>query len=252
MLPLPTARQTILKNRDMDFKVDPNGFVTAVPPQPREDKEAATAAKRSAAAALEESTSSIGDRLLATVGSSAAAAADAAAAAAAAAGAAAAAEAAAEAAADPLMVATKKEFLLRYGAKYGYGGRIDALYPSEVRFVVGAGWDVVAAQILCTCCFWPRALSDPSPHSPPPQKKPSTKVGCRMGPHEHYLDYTGSSVYANSQLDAIFKELRTHLFGNPHSANPSSTYASEHVEEARDLVLKWVIGVLCLIGCLIG
>jgi molybdenum cofactor sulfurtransferase len=59
-----------------------------------------------------------------------------------------------------------------------------------------------------------------------------------MEPHEHYLDYTGSSVYANSQLEAIFRELRGHLFGNPHSANPSSSFASERVEAARDLVLK--------------
>lgn len=59
-----------------------------------------------------------------------------------------------------------------------------------------------------------------------------------MEPHEHYLDYTGASVYANSQLDAVFKELRSSLFGNPHSANPSSSFASEKVEEARDIVLK--------------
>lgn len=60
-----------------------------------------------------------------------------------------------------------------------------------------------------------------------------------MQPHEHYLDYTGSSVYTNSQLDAVFKDLRGHVYGNPHSANPSSTLASERVEEARDAVLKY-------------
>lgn len=59
-----------------------------------------------------------------------------------------------------------------------------------------------------------------------------------MAPNEHYLDYTGSSVYANSQLEAVFAELRGHLFGNPHSANPSSSFASEKVEDARDLILK--------------
>ncbi|KAI8474571.1 MAG: pyridoxal phosphate-dependent transferase [Monoraphidium minutum] len=93
------------------------------------------------------------------------------------------------------MAAAKAEFLKRHGAKYGYGGRIDELYPKE--------------------------------------------VGNRMGPHEHYLDYTGSSVYANSQLEAVFAELRGHLFGNPHSANPSSSFAGERVEEARDIVLKF-------------
>lgn len=59
-----------------------------------------------------------------------------------------------------------------------------------------------------------------------------------MGAHEHYLDYTGSSIYANSQVEAVFAELRTHLFGNPHSANPSSSLASERVEEGRDIVVR--------------
>jgi len=169
----------------MDFKTDPNGFVIPIPPFPRETKAAEEAARKAAAAALDATTIGLGDRLLQSMHSTAG-------------------DAAAAAAAagfpslatsdDPMLNAAKLEFLKRYGAKYGYGGRIDTLYPAE--------------------------------------------VGDRMQPHEHYLDYTGSSVYANSQIDAVFQELRTHLFGNPHSANPSSSFASEKVEEARDMVLK--------------
>jgi molybdenum cofactor sulfurtransferase len=36
----------------------------------------------------------------------------------------------------------------------------------------------------------------------------------------------------------VFKELRSHMYGNPHSANPSSTLTSEKVEEVRDMVLR--------------
>lgn len=55
------------------------------------------------------------------------------------------------------------------------------------------------------------------------------EIGSRMGPGEHYMDYTGSSLYTNSQLAAVFTELRQHVFGNPHSANPSSLLTEEKV-----------------------
>jgi hypothetical protein len=51
--------------------------------------------------------------------------------------------------------------------------------------------------------------------------------------------HAGASVYCQSQLDAIFNELRSGMFGNPHSANPSSHLSSEKVEEVRDLVLRY-------------
>lgn len=65
------------------------------------------------------------------------------------------------------------------------------------------------------------------------------EVGCRMKPNEHYMDYTGSSVYCQSQIDQVFDELRSQMFGNPHSANPSSSMTGDKVEEVRDLVLKF-------------
>jgi molybdenum cofactor sulfurtransferase len=60
-----------------------------------------------------------------------------------------------------------------------------------------------------------------------------------MGPDQHYMDYTGSSLYCNSQLEAAFQELRGAVFGNPHSANPSSELASERVEAVRDMILRF-------------
>lgn len=89
----------------------------------------------------------------------------------------------------------KAEFLEVEGERYGYGGRIDELYPKE--------------------------------------------VGCRMGPKEHYMDYTGSAVYCQSQLEAAFQEMKTHMFGNPHSQNPSSVLSLKRIEEVRQLVLKF-------------
>ena len=60
-----------------------------------------------------------------------------------------------------------------------------------------------------------------------------------MPPGHHYLDYTGSSVYCQSQLAAAFDDLRSNMFGNPHSVNPSSSLAGDRVDEARELVLRW-------------
>eukprot|EP00201_Polytomella_parva_P019889 CAMPEP_0175045484 /NCGR_PEP_ID=MMETSP0052_2-20121109/4452_1 /TAXON_ID=51329 ORGANISM="Polytomella parva, Strain SAG 63-3" /NCGR_SAMPLE_ID=MMETSP0052_2 /ASSEMBLY_ACC=CAM_ASM_000194 /LENGTH=457 /DNA_ID=CAMNT_0016309027 /DNA_START=682 /DNA_END=2052 /DNA_ORIENTATION=- len=65
------------------------------------------------------------------------------------------------------------------------------------------------------------------------------EVGCRMQPNEHYVDYTGSSVYCQSQIDAVFQEFRQHMFGNPHSENPSSSLTSELVEDVRDRIMKF-------------
>ena len=36
--------------------------------------------------------------------------------------------------------------------------------------------------------------------------------------HQVYLDYTGASLYAESQLQKHFELLRSGIFGNPHSA----------------------------------
>jgi selenocysteine lyase/cysteine desulfurase len=52
-----------------------------------------------------------------------------------------------------------------------------------------------------------------------------------------YLDYTGGGLYAESQLRRHNKILTEHVFGNPHSSNPTSLAATQLVEHAREYVL---------------
>jgi len=54
-----------------------------------------------------------------------------------------------------------------------------------------------------------------------------------------YLDYTGSSLYAASQLREHALWLSSGVFGNPHSASPASAAATTAVEGARRDVLRW-------------
>lgn len=51
-----------------------------------------------------------------------------------------------------------------------------------------------------------------------------------------YLDYTGGGLYAQAQLDAHMEQLRSGVFGNPHSVNPTSLAATQLVEQARTYV----------------
>ncbi|HRQ41372.1 MAG TPA: aminotransferase class V-fold PLP-dependent enzyme [Chloroflexota bacterium] len=51
-----------------------------------------------------------------------------------------------------------------------------------------------------------------------------------------YLDYTGGGLYAESQLQKHFDLLRSHVYGNPHSANPTSQAMTELVEGTRHYV----------------
>ena len=54
-----------------------------------------------------------------------------------------------------------------------------------------------------------------------------------------YLDYTGGSLYAASQLEEHLRLLRETVYGNPHSVNPTSSAATVLVEEARAAVLRY-------------
>lgn len=54
-----------------------------------------------------------------------------------------------------------------------------------------------------------------------------------------YLDYTGSGLYADSQLKGKIQFLERHVLGNPHSENPASTVATELVTTARREVLDF-------------
>lgn len=54
-----------------------------------------------------------------------------------------------------------------------------------------------------------------------------------------YLDYTGGSLYAASQIEQHMKLLRDGVLGNPHSANPTSIAMTNLVERARAAVLDY-------------
>jgi len=62
----------------------------------------------------------------------------------------------------------------------------------------------------------------------------------RLDALEHiYLDYTGGSLYAESQLQTHMEFLNNHVFGNPHSNNPTSLQMTDAVERARNTVLQY-------------
>jgi molybdenum cofactor sulfurtransferase len=54
-----------------------------------------------------------------------------------------------------------------------------------------------------------------------------------------YLDYTGGSLYAESQLRDHMALLNGQVFGNPHSKNLTSMAMTNLVEHARDYVLRY-------------
>lgn len=54
-----------------------------------------------------------------------------------------------------------------------------------------------------------------------------------------YLDYTGGGLYASGQLREHVALLESHVFGNPHSYNPTSKPMTDMVESARATVLRY-------------
>ncbi len=54
-----------------------------------------------------------------------------------------------------------------------------------------------------------------------------------------YLDYTGGSLYADSQVLRHSELLLEHVLGNPHSSNPTSAAATRLVEGCRRRVLDF-------------
>ncbi len=54
-----------------------------------------------------------------------------------------------------------------------------------------------------------------------------------------YLDYTGGGLYDETLLRQYMDLLNTHVFGNPHSSNPTSFEMTKLVESARSYVLKF-------------
>ena len=65
-----------------------------------------------------------------------------------------------------------------------------------------------------------------------------TKEYARLAAEDHtYLDYTGASLHAEAQVRDHIELLNHHVFGNPHSASPTSTAMTSLVERARRSVL---------------
>ncbi|KAI7838435.1 hypothetical protein COHA_007698 [Chlorella ohadii] len=60
----------------------------------------------------------------------------------------------------------------------------------------------------------------------------AAEIAPRLG-SEHYLDFTGSGLYFNSQIAGLAQELGQTAYGNPHSVTPSSVRASREVEGVR-------------------
>jgi molybdenum cofactor sulfurtransferase len=54
-----------------------------------------------------------------------------------------------------------------------------------------------------------------------------------------YLDYTGAALYSDSQVAQHLELLRENVFGNPHSANPTSIAMTDLVERTRGTTLDY-------------
>ena len=53
-----------------------------------------------------------------------------------------------------------------------------------------------------------------------------------------YLDYTGASLYAESQVSVHLDMLRSGVYGNPHTSSPASFASTELAEQARRDILR--------------
>ena len=54
-----------------------------------------------------------------------------------------------------------------------------------------------------------------------------------------YLDYTGGNLFSRSQVVKHLDFLQQHVFGNPHSTNPTSLLSTKYAEETRKAVLDY-------------
>src|SRR5262245_20139053 len=57
--------------------------------------------------------------------------------------------------------------------------------------------------------------------------------------HVAYLDYTGGSLYSESQIREHTELLSRLVFGNPHSVNDASAASTVLIERTRRAVLDW-------------
>ena len=62
----------------------------------------------------------------------------------------------------------------------------------------------------------------------------------RLDQRNHvYLDYTGGGLYGDSQIRRHMELLRSTVFGNPHSTNPTSLGTTKLIEKTRNHVLEF-------------
>ncbi|XP_062168774.1 molybdenum cofactor sulfurase isoform X2 [Alnus glutinosa] len=54
-----------------------------------------------------------------------------------------------------------------------------------------------------------------------------------------YLDHAGATLYSELQMEAVFKDLATSVYGNPHSQSDSSSATCDLMREARQQVLDF-------------
>ncbi|KAK7313969.1 hypothetical protein VNO77_39176 [Canavalia gladiata] len=54
-----------------------------------------------------------------------------------------------------------------------------------------------------------------------------------------YLDHAGATLYSELQMESVFNDLTTNVYGNPHSQSDSSSATLEIVRDARQQVLDY-------------
>lgn len=67
----------------------------------------------------------------------------------------------------------------------------------------------------------------------------SREIGGRLK-GDAYLDWAASALYTDTQVDEMANELKSNLFGNPHSLSESATRSSDEVEAARLEILDYL------------
>ncbi|KAL4617196.1 molybdenum cofactor sulfurase isoform X2 [Arapaima gigas] len=53
-----------------------------------------------------------------------------------------------------------------------------------------------------------------------------------------FLDHAATTLFADSQVNGFFQDLRAHVYGNPHSHSPSSRLTHDTVEHVRYRILQ--------------
>nr|POE63563.1 molybdenum cofactor sulfurase [Quercus suber] len=54
-----------------------------------------------------------------------------------------------------------------------------------------------------------------------------------------YLDHAGTTLYSTSLMDRFYADMTRNLYGNPHSASPSSQRATMEIEDVRLQLLRY-------------